>query len=145
MSYSLDANILLYASDESSPKHARARAFLTECSADPETLCLAWSTLMAYLRISTHPRIFGRPLAPDVAQANVESLMRLPQVRVIAEEERFWTHYRRVVGDLVVRGNLVPDAHLAALLHQHDVRVLYTADVDFRKFDVLQVRNPFVE
>jgi predicted nucleic acid-binding protein len=44
---------------------------------------------------------------------------------------------------LPVRGNLVPDAHLAALLRQHGVTTLYTNDVDFRKFTFLTVVNPF--
>jgi hypothetical protein len=42
-----------------------------------------------------------------------------------------------------VRGNLVPDAHLAALLKQHGIRRLYTNDADFRKFPFLDVRSPF--
>jgi predicted nucleic acid-binding protein len=43
-----------------------------------------------------------------------------------------------------VRGNLVPDAHLAALLRQHGVRRLYTADTDFHRFPFLEVSDPFV-
>lgn len=142
MSYALDANILLYASDEGSPLHQRARQFLEECVTRQETLCVAWLTLMAYLRISTHPRIFGRPLSPQKAKANVETIRGLPQTRVLSEGEEFWTCYCRVTESLTVRGNLVPDAHLAALLLEHDVRVLYTNDADFKKFDILEVRNP---
>ena len=51
--------------------------------------------------------------------------------------------YRQVTAHFPVRGNLVPDAHLAALLRQHGVRRLYTVDRDFRKFDFLQVDDPF--
>ena len=43
---------------------------------------------------------------------------------------------------MTVRGNLVPDSHLAALLKQHDVRTIYTNDSDFRQFTFLDVRNP---
>ena len=46
---------------------------------------------------------------------------------------------------LVVRGNLVSDAHLAAILFQHGIRRLYSADSDFRKFATLDVKNPFSE
>ena len=53
--------------------------------------------------------------------------------------------YREVTGSFPVRGNLVPDAHLAALLKQHGVRTLYTRDGDFRKFSFLDVRDPFAE
>jgi hypothetical protein len=143
VSYALDVNVLLYASDESSPHHRRARAFLDECSVGFEVMCFGWSTLMAYLRIATHPRVFGRPLPPRTAMMNVEALLAVPVVRVLAEEEGFWSYYRRVTDPVLARGNLVPDAHLAALLLQHDVRVLYTNDRDFRKFDFLESRNPF--
>jgi len=143
VSYAIDANILLYASDQGSPLHERARRFLEECAMRQETMCLGWPTLMAYLRISTHPRIFGQPLSPNRAMENLETLQGLPQVRVLSEEEGFWPCYRKVTDGLHVRGNLVPDAHLVALLLEHNVRVLYTNDTDFNKFHVIESVNPF--
>jgi len=110
---------------------------------DPDVFCLAWPTLMAYIRIATHPRIFAEPLAPAEALENVEVLLRLPRVRAIGEAEGFVMAYRRVTDGFVARGNLVPDAHLATLLQQHGVRRLYTTDADFRRFDFLDVRDPF--
>jgi predicted nucleic acid-binding protein len=64
-------------------------------------------------------------------------------VRLLSEEEGFWEVYREVAGEVPVRGNLVPDAHLAALLRQHGIRTLYTNDSDFRKFSFLDVGTPF--
>jgi hypothetical protein len=75
---------------------------------------------------------------------NIESLTGLPRTHVICEEENFLSVYREVTRGFTARGNLVPDAHLAALLRQHDIRTLYTTDADFRKFEFLDVRNPFV-
>jgi len=143
VSYSLDVNILLYASDRSSSRHPAALRFLETRSADPELLCLSWPTLFAYLRIATHPRIFAQPLSPGEALSNIESLVGMPQARIITEEEGFLSIYQQVTRGFPVRGNLVPDAHLAALLHQHQVRTLYSTDLDFRKFEFLEVRNPF--
>jgi toxin-antitoxin system PIN domain toxin len=143
LSYAVDVNILLYASDASSPFSKRARAFLEECAASPEVLCFVWTTLTAYLRLSTHPAVFSNPLSPDDAEANVQSLLALPHVRALSEKEGFWDVYRDVTRDLAVRGNDVPDAHLAALLRQHDVPTLYTNDRDFRKYPFLKVVNPF--
>ena len=143
MSYSLDVNVLLYASDTSSPKHPEAIRFLKQRASDPDLFCIAWSTLIAFLRIATHPRIFARPLSPDDALGNVESLLSLPHVRMLSEGEGFLEIYREVTARFPVRGNLVPDAHLAALLRQHGVRRLYTVDRDFRKFDFLEVADPF--
>ena len=143
MSFSCDVNVLLYASDASSPVHGAARSFLAQATSGGDLLGLAWPTVMSYLRIATHPRIFASPLAPPVALGNIEALAGLAHVRLLGEEERFLEVYREVAGAFPVRGNLVPDAHLAALLRQHGVKTLYTRDGDFRKFAFLEVRDPF--
>jgi hypothetical protein len=145
MSYSLDVNVLLYASDKSSARHASARQFLDSCAASPEVLCLTWPTLMSYLRMATHPGIFTAPLGPDEALGNVTALLSLPHVRAVSELDGFVDAYTHVAGDVVVRGNLVPDAHVAAILFQHGVRTLYSNDRDFLKFTSLDVRDPFSE
>lgn len=106
-------------------------------------LYVAWSTVMSYLRISTHPAIFASPLRPAEAVRNVEALLRVPHVRMLAEQEGFWDLYREVTRAVPARGNDVPDAHLATVLRQHGVATLYTNDRDFRKFDFLTVRDPF--
>lgn len=142
MSYTVDVNLLLYASDRSSPQHTSALAFLESRASDSELFCLAWPTLMSYLRIATHPRIFAEPLSPAEAVANLQTLLDLPHTRTICEEDGFLDVYRQATGHLAVRGNLVPDAHLAALLRQHGVRRIYSTDTDFKKFDFLEVRNP---
>lgn len=142
MSFGVDVNILLYASDRGSPLHERAAAFIGECAARKEVFCLAWITLMSYLRMATHASIFAKPLSHDEASRNVETLLALPHLRLLSEEEGFWSIYRQCAGEVPSRGNLVPDAHLAALLRQHGVRVLYTHDRDFRRFSFLDARDP---
>lgn len=142
MSFALDVNILLYASDTSSPHFERARAFIESCMVQDEVFTLGWSTVMGYLRIATHPAVFDRPLSPDEAMANIEMMLNLPQVRLLSEEEGFWNVYRTTAAAVPTRGNLVPDAHLAALLRQHGVKTLYTHDRDFLKFSFLNVRDP---
>lgn len=143
MSYALDVNVLLYASDRSSPRHEAARRFLEDRAADPEPLYLTWPTLIGYLRMSTHPGIFSAPLTPEQALANVTALLSLPHVRPLGEKDGFLAVYAQVTSRFPVRGNLVPDAHIAAILLQHDVRTLYTSDADFRKFDSVDARDPF--
>lgn len=143
MSYSIDANVLLFASDRTCDRHAVARDFLDSCTSSPEVLCLTWPTLMAYLRIATHPSIFAAPLTPDEALGNVRALLDLPQTRVVSERDGFMEAYLHVTAGTVVRGNLVPDAHVAAILFQNGVRTVYSNDRDLRKFEVLDVRDPF--
>lgn len=142
MSFGVDVNILLYASDESSPLHDKAAEFLHQCVAGREVFCLGWVTVMSYMRMATHPAIFDRPLAHADAARNVDALLSASSCRVIAEEDGFWDVYREVTKDVPTKGNLVPDAHLAALLSQHGVVKLYTHDRDFRKFSFLDVRDP---
>ncbi|HTR03776.1 MAG TPA: TA system VapC family ribonuclease toxin [Thermoanaerobaculia bacterium] len=143
MSYAVDVNVLLYASDEASPRSKRAREFLDECAQGSEILCVGWPTLTSYLRLSTHPAIFSNPLTPEEAERNVGALLSLPHVRAVSEQDGFWDVYREVTEGLPTRGNDVPDAHLAALLKQHDVPTLFTNDRDFLRFEFLKVRNPF--
>jgi toxin-antitoxin system PIN domain toxin len=143
LSFSCDVNVLLYASDSSSPVHAAARGLLREAASGGDLFCLGWPTVMSYLRIATHPRIFTAPLTPPEALANVEALASLPHVRFLSEEPGFLEAYREVAGAFPIRGNLVPDAHLAVLLRQHGVRTLYTRDGDFKRFGFLEVRDPF--
>lgn len=143
MSFAIDVNILLYASDQGSEFNSRAVRFLKSCVRGSEAFCLGWPTLMSYLRIATHPAVFAQPLTPAAAVSNITALLATPHVRVLSEDEGFWDHYQDVTRGVPTRGNHVPDAHLAALLRQHGVRTLYTLDRDFRKFDFLEVRDPF--
>jgi len=143
VSFSCDVNVLLYASDASSPVHGEARRFVERASTGGDLWYLAWPTVMSYLRVATHPRTFAAPLTPAEALGNVEALAGLPHVRLLSEEHGFLGVYRGVTGSFPVRGNLVPDAHLASLLKQHGVRTLFTRDGDFRKFEFLDVRDPF--
>jgi len=145
VSYTLDANVLLFASDESSPHHAAAAAFVERMAAGPELAYLFWPTTMAYLRIATHPSIFSRPLSPRRAVENVQALLDLPHVHSPGEQDRFWARFRDVVRDAQPAGNLVPDAHLVALMIENGVTVIWTHDRDYRRFRGITVRDPIEE
>lgn len=145
MSYSLDVNILLYASNSSSELHSEATAFLEECMGGSDLLFLGWPTAMAYLRIATHTGIFESPLSFEEAVANMDALIKLPHVRMLAEGGEYWDRFRSACEGVNVRGNLVPDAHLVALLREHGVRRIYSRDRDFRKFDGIEAIDPFAE
>jgi toxin-antitoxin system PIN domain toxin len=142
MSYSFDANLLLYASNDSSEFHSRAKEFLMDREADSDILCLTWPVLMAFQRIATHPSIFSNPMSAETAWGNVQQLLKLPRARVIQETASFALDYAEVSKSAGIYGNLVPDAHIATILRQHGVRRFYTADTDFKKFGFLEVVNP---
>jgi uncharacterized protein len=144
MSFGIDVNILLYASDESGPLHGKAASFLQHCAQRREVFCLAWLTVMSYLRMATHPSIFDKPLTPTQAMSNINALLSLPHCHAIGEEPDHLRVYQDITRLVPARGNLVPDAHLAAVLSQHGVVTLYTHDRDFKKFSFLDVRDPLV-
>lgn len=143
MSATVDANLLLYASDSSSPRHGAAGDLLRDLVRGPGLLYVFWPVIMAYLRVSTHPSVFARPLSPDAARHNVSTLLGQPLVRTAGESPAFWNAFQSVTASLVVRGNLVPDAHIAALMRLHHVPLIWTAARDFRRFDGLTARDPF--
>ena len=143
MSFTLDANVLLYASDETSAYHPRARVFLERVASGDELLYLFWPTAIAYLRIATHPAIFEQPLPPPVAVANLDRLLALPHVQTAGEQDRFWPFYRQLAAEADARGNLVPDAHLVALMVENGVRTIWTHDRDYRRFSGIEARDPF--
>lgn len=143
MSASLDANILLYASDENNPVCRQAREFLRNIVEAGEVFFVAWPTVMAYLRISTHPRIFANPLSYAEAVANMDTLINCPHIRILTEDEGFWEAYKRSARDVPTHGNLVPDTHLATILRQHGVNTIYTRDKDFLRYIWLKAVNPF--
>jgi toxin-antitoxin system PIN domain toxin len=142
VSATVDANVLVYASNEGDPAHESARALVERLAAGPELVYLFWPAITGYLPIVTHPGILPRPLTPADATANVSHLLALPHVRAPGEEDGFWDLYRATAGGHA-RGNEVADSHLAALMRQHGVAVIYTRDRDFRRFDGIEARDPF--
>ncbi|HEX8132044.1 MAG TPA: TA system VapC family ribonuclease toxin [Actinomycetes bacterium] len=137
----VDANLLLIAVDRSSPFHGAAAAWLTGALNGARRVGIPWPSLAAFLRISTNPRASEHPLAPDDAWRHVEAWLACDPVWIPAPTER----HAEILGALVVtyqlRGNLVSDAHLAALAIEHGLTVC-SADTDFARFREIQWVNP---
>ena len=143
MSYTLDVNVLLYASDVSSSVHAKARDAVQRLADGPEIAYLFWPTVLAYLRVATHPSVFAHPLSMVEAVGNVEQLLARPHVQTTGESETFWRSFRDVTDDALPSGNLVPDAHLVTLMLENGVRTIWTRDRDFRRFPRIETLDPF--
>ena len=137
-----DATTISASSNDAEPAQDVARAFVRRLVEGPDLLYLFWPTILAYLRIVTHPTILPRPLTPLEAATNIERLLIRPHVHAPGESDGFWSLYVDSGGG-ATRGNAVPDTHLATLMRQNGVRVLYTRDRGFRRFDFLDVRDPF--
>ncbi|MGH8729945.1 MAG: TA system VapC family ribonuclease toxin [Burkholderiales bacterium] len=137
----LDANILIYAYHPRSPQHKRARSWLEREFAGKEFVRLPWSSILAFIRISTNPRAFEDPLAISEASAIVSSWLDLPMVSTIEPGERYWQILRELMVEAQVSGPLVSDAALAALTIENG-GTLCTTDRDFSRFSGLNVLNP---
>jgi uncharacterized protein len=142
LSVTVDTNILLYASNGDDPLCARARELVERLARGPDLLYLFWPTIMGFLRIATHPTIFPSPVSPEQAMVAITVLLERPTVRMESEGAGFWATYRATAGN-DTRGNHVPDAHVAALMREHGVAVIYTRDRDFRRYDGIEARDPF--
>ena len=137
----VDANILLYAVDETSPFHERARDWMEETLNGSRRVGLPWASLTAFLRIVTNPRALADPLAPAEAWALVDAWLDAPTVWVPTPGRGHREILGRLVGDLDLRANLIPDAVLAALCIEHGMEMVST-DTDFARFTELNWHNP---
>jgi hypothetical protein len=137
----VDANLLLYATDERSPRHEDARSWLEERLTGDEPVAFAWAVLLAFLRLSTSPRIFEHPLSPDRAFDVVQSWLGQPCAVVVHPGDRHATLVRQLLRPIGTAGNLVTDAHLAALAIEHGAE-LSSCDTDFARFSGLRWSDP---
>ncbi len=137
----VDANILLYAVDRSSPQHERARTWLEEALNGYGRVGLPWPSLTAFLRIATHPRVSAHPLSQGDAWRFVEEWLAADPAWIPVPTDRHGEVLGRLLAEGDLRANLVADAHLAALAIEHGVGIC-SADSDFARFGGLEWFNP---
>lgn len=137
----VDANVLLYAVDASSPFHQPAKTWLEDALNGPSRIGFPWVSLAAFQRIATHPRASANPLNPRQAWSHVSDWLDADQSWIPHPGER----HAQILGKLIIngdlRGSLVTDAHLAALALEHGVGICST-DTDFARFPELTWHNP---
>lgn len=137
----VDANLLIYAFNSSAREHDKARAWLEEALSSPALVGLSWSTISAFLRITTSRAVFPEPLGSSEAVAIVDSWLARPMVVLVEPGPRYWELVKQLLVDSNSRGPLVADAMLAALAIENGA-TLATHDVDFRRFDGLKLFDP---
>ncbi len=137
----VDTNLLLYAVNRDLSQHDAAREWWESVLSRNIPVAIAWIVILAFLRISTNPRIFEHPLGIDSAMAYIDEWLAVPCVQSIAPGYG----HRQILRQLITRsgtgGNLTADAHLAALAIEQGY-TLYSADNDFRRFAGLVHINP---
>jgi len=134
-----DVNVLLYAVNRDSPQHAAATAWLTESFARPQGVGFGWMALLGFLRLSTRTGVFASPLGTEQALSVVDVWLSQPTASILNPTDRHAGVLGRLLMGAGAAGNLVSDAHLAALAIEHGAE-LGTFDRDFARFPGLRLQ-----
>lgn len=137
----VDVNVLVYAHRPEAPDHDRYRAWLEHARTAEEPLGLSSLVLSGFLRVVTHPRVFRDPTPLDTALTFLDAVRAAPNLVEVAPGDRHWAIFRRLCADADVRGNLVPDAYLAAMAIEHGA-TWWSADRGFARYPGLRWRHP---
>jgi hypothetical protein len=139
----VDTNVLVYAADSRASPHARCLEVLLRWRERTEPWYLTWGIVYEFLRVTTHPKVFRQPWALLQAWSFIDALLASPSLSILGETERHAATLGRLAEELRdLSGNLVHDAHTAALMREHGIRTIYTRDTDFHRFPGLDVRDP---
>lgn len=136
-----DVNVLVYAHREDAPDHQRYREWLESILAGESAFGMCDLVLSGFIRVATHPRIFAQPTPLETALQFVDEVRNRPNCVVVDPGPRHWGIFRRLCQSSGARGNLVPDAFLAALAIEHGLEWV-TTDRDFARFEGLSWRHP---
>jgi hypothetical protein len=137
----VDANLLIYAVNADAPLNRKAKSWVESALSARETVGFSWNVLLAFLRLTTRPGLFRRPLPVGTAFDLVASWLDQPSAVIVHPGPRHLQVLRELLLPLGAGGNLTSDAHLAALAIEHRAE-LCSSDTDFARFKGLKWRNP---
>lgn len=137
----VDANVLLYAVNEDAQHHPASRTWLDRALGGADIVGFSWLALLAFVRLSTKPGLFGNPLHVDEALEQVQQWIAAPGAIVVNPGPAHPDLLRRALTELRAGGNLVNDAHLAALAVEHRADIV-SYDNDFSRFAGIRWRTP---
>jgi toxin-antitoxin system PIN domain toxin len=137
----VDLNVLLYAINRDSAHHESVRTWWESALSGEEPIGLAWTVILGFLRLATHPQIFPQPLEPTAAMERIDTWLANPNVRIAHEGEDHWRLLRELLDRSGTAGNLTTDAHLASVAIAHGA-TLVSCDADFARFAALRWENP---
>jgi toxin-antitoxin system PIN domain toxin len=137
----VDANVLLYAVNEDAKHHTSSRDWLDRALGGADTVGLSWLALLAFVRLSTKPELFSNPLEVDEALDQVHAWIAAPGAVIVSPGSTHVELLRKMLAGVGVAGNLVNDAHLAALALEHQAAVV-SYDNDFSRFEGVRWHTP---
>ena len=139
----VDTNVLIYAEICSSPHHEVARRVLSELAEGVLPWAIPWPCVYEFLRVATHPRVYHPPAPVSVALRDLRRVLDSPTLVLLQETANHFDIMASVIEEAGVTGNLIHDAHIAALCLEHGITEFISGDRDFARFPSLNVRNPF--
>ena len=138
-----DVNLLIYAHNDMAPHHDAARGWWESLLRGSERTGLPWIVVCGFLRLTTQRGFYERPLTPEQATDTVSDWFAVPSVMPLNPGGQHLAIFRRLLVEAGVGGNLVTDAHIAALAIEHQAE-LHSNDGDFVRFNGLRWRNPLL-
>ena len=139
----IDTNILLYAANQDSEENSAAAKFLNDAAASREQWFLTEGIVYEFLRVSTHPKVFPRPLDWKEAMCFLMPLLEDSDFLMLTADERHWLLLNEMLASLIhPAGNLFFDIRTVVLMREHGIREIYTTDTDFLQFPQIKVINP---
>jgi uncharacterized protein len=135
-----DSNVLLSACNAASSEHGEALRWLDTALSASEPLGFAHTTLLAFLRISTNPRIFPRPLDLPAAFGRLEDWLQAPPAVIVEPGDGYLVRLKELLSAGGTAGDLTTDAHLAAIAIERSATVV-SFDSDFRRFEGLSFEH----
>ena len=139
----VDTNVLIFAEIKNSDHHDRAHEVLSGLSSGSVPWAIPWPCIYEFLRVVTHSRIFHPPVPLARATADLRRILESPSLVLLSETDRHTEILMQILEASGATGNLIHDAHIAALCLEHGVSELVTGDRDFLRFSELRVSNPF--
>jgi toxin-antitoxin system PIN domain toxin len=136
-----DVNLLVYAVDETSPFHGRARRWWDDVLSSTATVGLCYPSVLGFVRLTTNRRMFDSPLSVVDALDLVQSWLDQSNAMLLAPTERHWPILCELLRSSAAGADLTTDAHIAAYAIEH-VGTVYSNDRDFGRFEGLRWKNP---
>lgn len=135
-----DTNVLLAARDTSAPAHERASTWLERALGGHESVGFAWVVLLGFIRISTNPRVYARPLRPSDALDQIDEWLGATAAQTLHPGPEHAVVLRDLLAERGTAGNLTTDAHIAALAIENGA-TLTSFDGDFHSFRRLRLEH----
>lgn len=139
----VDTNLLVYAADEDFAGQDQVQKLLAEWGASSEPWCVTWSIVYEFLCVTTQPFAFSHPLSFSQSWEFIEALCAFPSFAILVETDRHGQIVRELEREYPqISGSRFHDLHIAAVMREHGITEIRTADTDFHQFKFLRVVNP---